>query len=506
MSTTSNPIIDKGNYYDLKTRGLTKQTCEKFGITCTKYTGSFGHGNNLHYVKNHWIFVFNQTFNGKLVKQKIRSTTVKKDMKMLGDTSLKELYGQSIFQPRPDKIIVITEGEFDAAVVWQETQFYAVSLTGGAGSAVSDIKNNIDYLSKFQYVILGFDNDQAGNDAVQKVLDENIFEPGKVRIAHWPLKDANELSLADRSLDIKKALWDAEEYRPKDLYTAIDLVDAALIKPTIGVNTPWPSLTESIAGWRANTIITIAAADGIGKTEIVDEILHCFMTAKLKVWLYSCEQDPEETLRRQAGKSLNLPLHIPGVEWDTEGMRKSMLALGDKLVLWRPDKASGVEDFLGRMRYVAIASGIKYFIIDHLKGVESQMTDLNNSMGKFFAELKFFVKQHNACIILLSHVAKDKKQGRVGKDDESWNRGRVPTKENIYGSSAISAWSDIILALSRNVEADNPDEACVTKVSILKNRLMGNRGQKAIYTKYIEDTGRIIEIEPIDYDEEDSGN
>lgn len=505
MTQKSN-LIDKGEYYDLNKRGITKQTCQKYGITCTKYSGSFGHGDGLHYLNDEWVYVFNYISNGSIIKQKLRPVK-EKDYKILGDTTLKEFYGQSIFKPDPNRILVITEGEFEAPVIYQEAGFYAVSVPDGAGSLIKCLLNNYDYVSGFKYIIFALDNDEPSNKEVNKLLEHEVVNklgPGKVRIAHWSMKDANDLLLAGKAPEIKKALWDAEEYRPKDLYTASDLVQHALVKPLPGVNTPWKSLTNAIAGWRLNTIITIAAADGIGKTEVVDELIHSLVSNNNKAWLYSCEQDEDETLRRQAGKYLNLPLHIPGVPWDEVKMKENMLKTNDILWIWKPERIASVDDFIYKMEYASVAYGVKYFIIDHLKGVESQMSDPNNGMGKFLSNLKFFAKTHGVCIILLSHVAKNKKQSKAGQDDESWNRGRIPTKEDIYGSSAIAAWSDVILALSRNVESDNPDEACVTKISVLKNRLMGNRGQKAIYIKYIEDTGRLVEIEPIDYNNEES--
>lgn len=494
-------LLPVGEFYDLKSRLISKVTAQKYKISCLKFNGTFGHGDNSTYVSDHWVFLFNRYANGKLISQKLRSCADKNLMKQVGDTKNKDLYGQQLYTPNPNRPIIITEGEFDAAVVNQETDMAAVSVNSGAGGAVNDIKSNIDWLSKWAYAILAFDNDSAGEEARQKVLDANIFEPGKVRIAYWPSKDANDLLLEGRSLDIRKTLWNAEEYRPKDIFKPSDCLESALTKPVPGTNTPWTGLTEAIAGFSSNNIITIAAADGIGKTEVVDEIIAKMVSEKKKIWLYSCEQEPEDTLRRQAGKKLDLPLHLPGAKWDEDKIKESILSLDDLLYMWRPETSVTTESFLSKMKYVHIAYGVKYFILDHLKGIESQLLDPNRGMGKFISDLKGFVKVHDSCVILLSHVAKDKKQGKVGQEDESWNRGRVPTKESVFGSSAINAWSNIVIGLSRNVEADDPAEACITKMSILKNRLLGNRGSKTIYLQYIEDTGRLIEMPKIDYEE-----
>lgn len=495
-------LIDKGEYYDLKTRGnITKKTCQKYGITCSRYTGTFGHGENQHYLNNEPIYIFNYYKNNEIIKQKLRPVN-KKNYKILGDSSFKEFFGQNIFKIDSNRILVITEGEFEAAVIYQEAGFNAVSLPNGISSLISCIKNNFDYIFGWKYIIIAVDNDEPSQKEVNKFLLSDLVNklgPGKIRIVKWPLKDANELLIQNRSPDIKKALWDAEEYRPKDLFKASDLIESALIKPDPGINTPWPSLTRAISGWRSNTIITIAGADGIGKSELKDEIIFNLIKNGHSTWVWSVEEEGEELIRRQAGKYLDLPLHIPDIKWDIDKIKNAMMKIGDNLIIWKPETVMTTDDLLNRMQYVSVANNVKYFIIDHLKGIDSQMTDINNSMAKFLSDLKLFCKTYKTTVILLSHVAKDKKQGRVGKDDESWNRGRIPTKENIYGSSAIAAWSDIIIVLSRNVESDNSDIACVTLLSILKNRLMGNRGQKKIFTKYIEDTGRIIEIEPIDY-------
>lgn len=494
-------LIDKGDYYDLKQRGLSKQTCQKYGITCVKYSGSFGHGDNLHYLNDEWVYLFNYYHNNSIIKQKLRPCS-NKEYKILGGSTFREFYGQSIFKVDSSRILVITEGEFDAAVIYQEAGFNAVSVPDGAQSLLKCMVNNFDYISGFKYIIIAMDNDKPSQDVISKLLESEIVDklgPGKLRIAKWTLKDANELLLAGKSPDIKKALWDAEEFRPEDLFTASDFVEESLKDPEMGYKTPWESLSKAVMGWGENTVNTIAAADGIGKTEIVDEIIYTCFINNQSVWLYSSEQKGSQTFRRQAGKHMNLPLHIPGIKADNEKLKEIINLYQQKLILWKPRKLVVTDELINRMNYVHISNGVKIFIIDHLKGIESQMTNPNVEMGKLLAELKLFVETNSSVVILLSHVAKDKKQGKIGKEDESWNRGRIPTKENIYGSSSISAWSDVILSLSRNVESENPDEACITKISVLKNRLMGNRGQKAIYIKYIEDTGRLIEIEPIDY-------
>lgn len=482
------------DYYEIKSRGITKETAAKYKIGAVKYSGVFGTGERKEYVNDSWAFVFNRVNGSELCTQKIRMFDDKKKMKVIGDGSRKELYGSWLFEPRNTNFVVVTEGEFDAAVVYQETGIASVSVNTGSSGALSEIKKNIDWLQKWQHIVLCFDNDEPGQKAVQQVLDSNVFDPGKVRVAQLIGKDANDMLLAGNSADLKKAIWNASTFSPPDIVLPEDCIDDVLTKPVEGMKMPWPSLHQALLGWRENTITTIGAADGIGKSEVVDEIIHeLIFKEKEKVFLFSVEQEAGETVQRQAGKILNLPLHVPGTPFNDADIREAVTKLGDRLIIWKPDRAVTVDDFIAKMHYASVAYGVKVFILDHLKGLESQFNDSNKEMGRLLADLKTFAKSHKAAIVLISHV-------RKSSDDQlSFNKGRPPTKEDFYGSSALTAWSNTILSLSRNVDSDDPYESSILRIAILKNRLLGNRGHKRVFLQYINDTGRLIESAPPDY-------
>ena len=50
-----------------------------------------------------------------------------------------------------------------------------------------------------------------------------------------------------------------------------------------------------------------------------------------------------------------------------------------------------------------------------------------------------------------------------------------------------------MIALERNQQAENPDEANITKVRVLKSRYTGDTGM-ACSLKYDTDTGRLHEV------------
>lgn len=58
-----------------------------------------------------------------------------------------------------DKTIVLTEGEFDAMAVYQQTGIPALSLPQGATNLPESL---IPYLKRFEKIVLWMDNDEAG--------------------------------------------------------------------------------------------------------------------------------------------------------------------------------------------------------------------------------------------------------------------------------------------------------------------------------------------------------
>lgn len=495
----SSDVIFPGKSYEIKTRRISLETAEKYKITSLKYTGYVSKQS----VTDEWCFCFNNYVNGVLTTQKLRSVNNKKLQRVFGDQKEdKTLYGQWLFQPNPQRFVVITEGEFDAAVVHQEGGFAAVSVRNGAEGAVRNIKENMDWLSKWGYVILAFDNDAPGQKAVQACLAEpNLFEPGKLKIVHWPLKDANDMLLADRGHEIKRLVWDAEEWRPNDLLKISDYIEEALEKPKQGMDTPWPDLTNAILGWRPGTLNIIAGAAQIGKTEVVTEIIYDLMTKKVPVWLYSSEQILSETPQRLASKAMQVPLYLPNTKWEKDKIREKMMEFDKYFVRWYPKVAITAELILSRMKYSYLADKAKVFVVDNLKAIEGQLDDVyGKGMNKLMTEFKTFAVTHNVVVIVLSHLSKDKKQQKAGAKDDSWGTGRIPALENIYGSSSIEAWADLVISLARNYLSEDAFERTVTHVTLLKNRLPGERSSRRLYLQYVSDIGRLIPLPNADYE------
>ena len=81
------------------------------------------------------------------------------------------LFGQQLFQ-EGGKYITITEGECDAMAGYEllGSKWPVVSLKNGAGGAVRDIKASLEFLEKFDKIVINFDSDTPGREAAKKWL------------------------------------------------------------------------------------------------------------------------------------------------------------------------------------------------------------------------------------------------------------------------------------------------------------------------------------------------
>ena len=74
---------------------------------------------------------------------------------------------------------------------------------------------------------------------------------------------------------------------------------------------------------------------------------------------------------------------------------------------------------------------------------------------------------------------------------------------HLRGSNSIAQLSDCVIALERNQQSDDPDEARTTKMRVLKSRYTGDVGL-ACSVMYDGETGRLHEVDNSDFESNDS--
>lgn len=509
-----------GSIQELKDRCLTTRTCEKYNIRTSMYTGRL---NGVDVVKEP-VRIFPYYEKGKVVKQKIKSILDKKKQSQKGNTKIKSLFGQNLFTPSDKIPVVITEGEEDSAAIWQMTGLPSVSIPNGAGNAAKDLSLHLEWLSGFKEVLIAFDNDEPGRQAFDSSV--KLFEPGKVKKVHFPLKDANDMLKACREEDVKRCLWNAEIIKPETIVFPKDVLTKILQKPSYGVPYPWPSMTKATYGMRKGEVILVASGTSVGKTEFVMSIIRWLINNGCKVGNFSFEQLPEQSIQRYIGTEINERLHIPGcVGWNDDKIQIEIDKLGDSIALYQPESGHiSIESVLINIRYLAKAHGMTFFVIDNLKAmatnpiIDGKRVAAHDYASHCMAQLVMIAKQLNVTILVVNHLAADKisrqayvstspknsdsylnrtseeMQEYINRPGMDWETGRIPSIDNIFGGGAIKDLTDYIIVLARNRTSRDEEEHRTTIVKFLKTRLDSSYEGFTFKLKYNYQTGRLEEI------------
>src|SRR3990167_4916376 len=346
---TVNPNLIPGIVTPITERGLTEELCTKYNVRTSEYTGRLA-GSTLN---KEQVIILPIYEHGRVVKQKIRHRTIKKIMSQVGQTDSMRLFGQNCFNPSGSIPIIVTEGEFDAMSMYQMCGLPSVSITRGAQGAYRELSENIEWLSSFKEVLLCFDMDEAGVLAANECIP--LFEPGKIKRINLPLKDANEMLLADRQSEIKKLIWNAETVRPKTIVFPNDIREQVLEKAKFGTPWPWEFMTKVTYGNRLGEVYMLAGDTGVGKTQIMYQVISHHIANGQKVGLIDLERQNVQTLQRVISGMLNKRIYLPDCDdFNVTEIAEKLDELQDSLALYRPESGKlSMESILINIRYLA---------------------------------------------------------------------------------------------------------------------------------------------------------
>jgi twinkle protein len=476
-----------GEYAELPTRGISKETCIRYKYQQGHFTGYF----NGDVVTNIRVHIANYCDEeGTPVAQKLRTRDKKFTFK--GDASLATLFGQHLYRPNKDKPLIITEGEIDALTVSQVMgkEWAVVSIPKGTKDARKTIQSQMEYMIGFKEVLIGFDNDEAGNEAAAQCLE--LFDPTFAKKIVWTDNDANALLLKQKYEDIIKCINEAGASRPKSLVRASEVMDKILERPTVGVAWPWETLTRVMYGIHSKKIYTFGAGSGVGKTEVLLNIIHHLCNdQEEQVGGMFLETDVDELYRRLAGLMLGQRIHVPGAVWDEEKIKGALAKIDDRLIAYDISKegARGTEweTIKAKLTYMVKGLGIKYVVLDHLTALTSHAKDERRELDKIMAELGVLVKSLDCTVFLVSHLS-------APGEGLTYEEGRPVTPRSFRGSQSIQYWSAFMIGLERNKLSEEPEERLLTKVRILKDRFSGEADGMTMYLKYNTVTGKLEEL------------
>ena len=463
-------------YSNLENRKINEETCRKW---------KYGYGYSKEGRPVH-IATYCDDY-GKPVAQKLRGAG--KEFSIVGDASKMGLYGKHLWQSG-GKMVTVVEGEIDALSVSQQTgnKYAVVSVPNGCQAAKKIIAKELEWLETFQSCVFMFDQDEQGQQAAKECA--LMLSPGKAKIAYLPLKDASEMLQAGRGHEIIQAQFGAKIFRPDGIVSADTLWEkVSEVNDQECIPYPWNGLNDKSGGIRTGELVCLTAGTGIGKSSVCRELCYYLLNLDKRVGYIALEESVKRTAQGIIGLELNKPIHLHGYEVDEATLKKGFDATLGRggLTLYDHFGSTNADNLLNKVRYMSVAMGAEYIILDHLSIVVSgyEDGDERRRIDAVMTKLRSLVEELGICLFLVSHLKRPM--------NTSHEEGGQTSLAQLRGSQAIPQLSDIVLGFERNQQ--DPKLAHVTKVRVLKNRYSGETGITC-HLKYDRDTGRLHECEP----------
>lgn len=471
------PLEMTGTITALQDRRISADVCKRYGVTVE-------HGTDGAISKHH--YPYNNKDGIGVAGSKVRNVA-SKEFYATGDMSAAGLFGQQAFGSG-GKYITITEGELDAMAVNEmfDGKWPAVSIKGGANSAVKDIKGSLEYLETFDNVIICFDNDEAGQKAAAEVLP--LFSPHKAKTCVLPLKDAADMLKANRVREFTRCWWDSKPFKPEGVVSLSDenVWDKFLKRGTEEV-TPLPASFGTLnammnGGIAAGEVTVIGALTSIGKSTMVYNLVHgMYEESAKKIGCVFLEADVGETVEKLL--SVYMGTNISDIEqkdrdYNLYHEKYNELAKSDKLHILDHQGALGADELFAKMQYLVKGLDCDIIILDPLQAAVT--SNDNGIIDEFMDKCLKLAKNTGVSIIVVSHMRKPhaKDAHDVGEYD-------------LKGSGSINQIAFNTILLSRDKMTDDEYARNCTQVQLVKCRRTGRTGV-AGWLYYENNTSRLV--------------
>ena len=470
------PDISNLKSLEIPDRMIRKEVVEHFGV---KVALSERDGKTIteHYYPDH--------NNGELIGYEVRDC-INKNFKAIGNRKGEfDLWGQSK-APQGRKLF-ITEGRLDAmslyqAIIDNTPEKYSsitpavVSLTRGVTSASKDLLHNREFISKYNEVILCFDNDSAGKKATKDAL--KIFPLAKV--ATLSEKDANDMLVKGKGKELYQAcVWDSQHIRQGEVVDVHDFIDKAMEKPQMGLSFAWKTVTKACFGIRPHTIHVVGAAPKIGKTDHQHQLVHHLIyNEQVKVGMFDLENSPVKTAKKLASKQARIDFTRPDKEYPDELLRDTLESLDGKVRFYDRSGSRDWEDIKVAIEEMHLLDGINIFFIDPLTALISRFSssEANDKLNEICTDMADLVQNYPITIFCYSHVNPKPKGAKTHEQG-----GKVLSSE-FTGSRAMEKWFHYGHGIMRDrTEECPPDRKNMSTFQMLFDREYGQSYSCDVY-------------------------
>ena len=239
---------------------------------------------------------------GKVCGYKCRNNPKDFSFGKVGSTGNKSQLSGQVKYKNGGKYILIVGGEEDKAAAYamlkaaqKDGEFdtiAVVSPTSGESSAAKQCARQYTFLDKYDIIIVGTDNDVAGQKAAVEIA--KVLPKEKVRIATWSSKDPNLMLQEGKSKQFVRDFYAAKplvESGVKDSTTMMEAIKRELIAEKITLPPHMSKLQEAMGGGiRQGRIVNVIGDTSAGKSSHVNSMnYHWIFNAPEPVCIASLE-------------------------------------------------------------------------------------------------------------------------------------------------------------------------------------------------------------------------
>ncbi|MES9824729.1 MAG: DnaB-like helicase C-terminal domain-containing protein [Candidatus Thiodiazotropha endolucinida] len=262
--------------------------------------------------------------------------------------------------------------------------------------------------------------------------------------------------------------------------------------PINNADCSWPfiGLNNFLKGKRTGQIIVLAGGTGVGKTELLTDIIkHDIIHNNLRAACYMLESTEQSFFSKLAGKFSNVNLQKYPDKLQDPLIRERFTQQSRNHVLFtynstmRRDWTSVRES----MAYAVSVYGVNCFYIDNMSVFLAYSKNDRKMIDEIMGSLVDFAKTRDVMIHIVSQLTTP-----IGRPHEE---GGPVSANQLTGSRTISQYADTILALERNTLAENRDKRRNAKLTILKDREHGTGTGEYINLYYDNDIGSYKQID-----------
>jgi twinkle protein len=392
--------------------------------------------------------------NGVVVNVKYRSMKEKKFWNEAGGEPV--LFNRDVCAD--SEILNITEGQ-DDCIALKHYDIDAVSVPGGTGD-MRWIEHEWEYLESFKQINLIFDNDQAGQDAVDAIVK---------RLGNWrcyqillPEKDVNECLMKGIPAEtIYHCMTEPRGYEHSHVRNATAFADAIVEhslddKRLYGIKTGFSNLDNILKGWRKKELTVWTGSPGSGKSTFLNQVVLNLLDKGEKVITASMEMSPKNYLRWAVMQ------HCKKEFPTEEDIRMSIKNFGKNWYVLNVSGEIGEDLLIDAFTFSVRKYDIRHFFVDSLMRVCLNDRDEYKAQREFCNRLVNFAHEYDCHVHLVAHP-------RKGASDSD-----MTDRVDISGTAHITNVAHNVLVMYRLSESQRKsNEGIENKLTVKKNREFG---------------------------------